>query len=298
MEQQVPQTLGQASALTQCHTASRGWKAPGWSPQGNLSGFVAIERCCPISHVSTKSEAISGTCTLRGTSAPAWWWVPLSDMSSASPHFRERDNRHLQRARADEMGLGPPTTCTLHPSPYSVHPPHCFTLPVLALSPHTAQLPVPAGIPARWECSLATVALGRFVSAPRSSSLFPPSHQPEADCSSPVLSLQRWGGIGGDLQVLAPTAFITPSAFLRKEISHEPQWKSQTSTRGVEFRVWTSCSPLMDLTRNFDNGTKTSLQRDSCFYYHNLSDQFDCKVCSYNPKETKLPASVRSWQAS
>jgi len=54
----------------------------------------------------------------------------------------------------------------------------------------------------------------------------------------------------------------------------------------------------MDLTQNFDNGTKTSLQRDSWFYYQNLSDQFDCKVCSYNPVETKLPASVWSWQAS
>lgn len=139
---------------------------------------------------------------------------------------------------------------------------------------------------------------GAFHFLTRSSSLFPASHQSEAVCSSPVLPLQHWGGNRGDLQVLTPTAFIIPSPFLRKEISHEPQWKSQRSTKGVEFRVWTSCSPLMGLTQNFDNGTKTSLQRDSCFYYQNLSDQFDCKMCSYSPKETKLPASAQSWQAS
>lgn len=67
--------------------------------------------------------------------------------------------------------------------------------------------------------------------------LISPSHQSGTDHSFPVLSLQHWGGIGGDLQFLVPTAFITPSPFLRKEISHEPQWKSQRSTKGVEFRV-------------------------------------------------------------
>lgn len=133
---------------------------------------------------------------------------------------------------------------------HCVHPPHiplCCTpcaqlhLARAGLVPThgtgTTQLPLPTSIPARWGCSLATAALGCFISAPRSSSLFPPSHQSEADCSSPVLSLLHWGGIRGDLQVLAPTAFITPSPFLRKEVSHEPQWKSQRSTKGVEFRV-------------------------------------------------------------
>lgn len=141
------------------------------------------------------------------------------------------------------------TSCTqLHPSHASLVPTH---------GTGTTQLPCPTSIPASWGCSPATAALGCFISTPRSSSLFPPSHQSEADCSSPVLSLQYWGCNGGDLQVLALMAFITPSPFLRKGISHEPQWKSRRSTRGVEFRVWTSCSPLMDLAQNFDNGTKT-----------------------------------------
>lgn len=97
----------------------------------------------------------------------------------ASPGcITERGHGHTQRA---------PTACTSM----------CFTLPTQPC-PHTrhstgtARPPLPTGIPARWGSSLATAALGCFFSAPCSSSLFPPFHQFEAACSSPLLSLQHW----------------------------------------------------------------------------------------------------------
>lgn len=67
----------------------------------------------------------------------------------------------------------PPRAPSLNPlvldTPQTASPGPCWPRPRSG----TAQLPLSAGVPAHWGCSLATAALERFISTPCSSSLFP-----------------------------------------------------------------------------------------------------------------------------
>lgn len=226
------------SALTERHTA------PG-SPEGESLAIVPITsretmvlwpyRGAVLSPMSAQNQRQSGMCPSYSC---LMCWMPQSGTSSACLHIPERDKRRLQTVYAGQMGLGHPTACTLPESPRAGHPTNSFPWPMLASAPLRYRTAAPFR---RRTCSLGLQpghsSIGVFHFHTLLFLLIPPSHQSGTDRSSPVLSLQHWGGIGGDLQFLVPTAFITPSPFLRKEISHEPQWKSQRSTKGVEFKV-------------------------------------------------------------
>lgn len=162
----APASLTQAPLCTH-RTPHSSWLPEGKSlpkfpsPQVTQNVFVAVQRCCPISHVSTKPEA--------------GWHVPAVLLPDVLGHLiclfaHPREGQEAPSGGlSGKMGLGHPTACAFPEFPCAVHPTNGFPLPMLryqAVFPSTS-------IPARWGCSLATAALECFISTRCSSSLFP-----------------------------------------------------------------------------------------------------------------------------